>query len=72
MNPLKNLLFVRDFGNSVIRDTSIKQRSQSGQLEPTAIDTSIRPKDISKMAEDKKIENQRRKTPQDRLIDIYT
>ena len=72
INPLKNFIFVRDFGNSIIKATDIRQRTKAGNIEPTAIDTTISPKDISRMAEEKKIENQKRKTPQDRLVDFYT
>jgi len=72
INPLKSLIFVRNFGDSIIKETDVRQRTDKGRLEPTAIDPKVRPKDISKAAEERKIEKQRAKTPQDRIIDIYT
>jgi len=72
INPLRNLLFVRNFGNSIIDETGTRQRMRNGRLEPTAIDPTVQPKDISKAAEEKKIEIQKTKTPQDRIIDIYS
>ena len=43
INPLRSLVFVRNFGNRVIKKTGIRVRKNAGALVPTAIDTNLLP-----------------------------
>ena len=70
INVLRSLVFVRNFGNKILEKTDIRVRSNTGNLQYTAIDTQINPKKISFRARNNLITVQKDKSQHDRFIDI--
>ena len=71
VNPLRSLVFVRNFGNQVIEKTDIKVRKRSGSLKLTGIDTQLTPQRIRFASSKFLINVQKNRSSQDRLIDIF-
>lgn len=71
VNPLRSLVFVRNFGNQVIKKTDIKVRKRSGSLELTGINTKLTPQRIRFVSSKSLIKVQKNRSFQDRLIDIF-
>jgi len=72
INLLKSFNFTKDFATKILRKTNTKVKQNKGRLVPSAFDVKIRLKDFSDRSEDLKIKSQKRKTHQERFIDIYT
>ena len=71
INPLRSLVFVRNFGNQVIKKTGTRVRKNAGALARTGIDTKLSPAKIRFNSAKYLVRVQRNRTPQDRLIDFF-
>ncbi|MFC1730485.1 hypothetical protein ACFL6I_09125 [candidate division KSB1 bacterium] len=70
INALRSLVFVRNFGNQVVEKTDIKVRSRFGNIEFTAIDSTVDPRELSFRAQNQSIQVQENKSIHDRFIDL--
>ena len=71
INSLRNLTFVKNFGNQVIAKSDIKVKNKSGNINLKGKITKLSPQKIRYNTSNKRISVQKNKKPQDRLIDIF-